>query len=118
MQPRSSAVTPAVHDGAPGSAAIGSRADYVQSSGNSTTGLAASSDWFTATQQRLRDLGATYYLLETWGRHGELYRFHCKMAIAGNADYTRYFEATDTDASRAMQQVLRQVEAWRAGSGR
>jgi hypothetical protein len=72
-------------------------------------------DWFTWTQQRLRELGATYYLLETWGRNGELYRFHCKMAIAGNQDYTRHFEATDADAARAMQAVLRQVEAWRAG---
>ena len=62
-------------------------------------------------------IGATYYLLETWGRNGELYRFHCKMAVAGNPDYTRHFEATDSDASRAMQQVLEQVEAWRAGRG-
>ena len=76
-----------------------------------------SNDWFTWTQQRLRELGATYYLLETWGRNGELYRFHCKMAVAGNPDYTRHFEATDSDASRAMQQVLEQVEAWRAGRG-
>jgi len=74
-------------------------------------------DWFTWTQKRLRDLGATYYLLETWGRSGELFRFHCKMAVAGNPDYTRHFEATDSDASRAMQQVLEQVEAWRAGRG-
>jgi hypothetical protein len=76
-----------------------------------------SNDWFTWTQHRLRELGATYYLLETWGRNGELYRFHCKMAVAGNPDYTRHFEATDSDASRAMQQVLEQVEAWRAGRG-
>ena len=76
-----------------------------------------SSDWFNWTQHRLRELGATYYLLETWGRNGELYRFHCKMAVAGNPDYTRHFEATDNDASRAMKQVLEQVEAWRAGRG-
>jgi hypothetical protein len=79
-------------------------------------GAGGSNDWFTWTQRRLRDLGATYYLLETWGRDGELYRFHCKMAVAaGNPDYTRHFEATDSDASRAMQQVLEQVEAWRSG---
>ena len=76
-----------------------------------------SNDWFNWTQHRLRELGATYYLLETWGRNGELYRFHCKMAVAGNPDYTRHFEATDNDASRAMHQVLEQVEAWRAGRG-
>jgi hypothetical protein len=72
-------------------------------------------DWFTWTQQRLRDLGATYYLLETWGRNGELYRFHCNMAIAGNPDYTRHFEATDASAGKAMRAVLEQVEAWRYG---
>jgi hypothetical protein len=72
-------------------------------------------DWFTAIQQRLRGLGATYYLLETWGTNGELYRFHCKMAVAGNQGFTRHFEATDSSASRAMQSVLEQVEGWRAG---
>jgi hypothetical protein len=74
----------------------------------------ANNDWFTRAQQRLRELGATYYLLESWGRRGELYRFHCKVAIAGNADYTRHFESTDAEPAQAMQTVLREVEAWRA----
>jgi hypothetical protein len=77
--------------------------------------IAADSDWFNATQQRLRTLGATYYLLESWGNRGELYRFHCKVAIAGNPDYTRHFEATDPHPARAMQMVLKDVEAWRSG---
>jgi hypothetical protein len=77
--------------------------------------IAADSDWFNATQQRLRELGATYYLLESWGNRGELYRFHCKVAIAGNPDYTRHFEATDPHPARAMQMVLKDVEAWRSG---
>jgi len=72
-------------------------------------------DWFSAVAQRLRDLGATYYLLETWGRNGELYRFHCKMAVAGGQGFTRHFEATSGDAALAMRSVLEQVEAWRAG---
>jgi hypothetical protein len=70
---------------------------------------------FTAMERRLREYGATYYLLETWGNEGELYRFHCKMAIGNNPNYTRHFEATDRDALRAMAQVLERVEAWRAG---
>ncbi len=70
---------------------------------------------FTAMERRLRENGATYYLLETWGNEGELYRFHCKMAIANNPNYTRHFEATDRDALKAMAQVLERVEAWRAG---
>jgi hypothetical protein len=38
------------------------------------------------------------------------------MAVGGSADYVRHFEATDTEAVRAMAKVLEQVEAWQAGS--
>jgi hypothetical protein len=72
-------------------------------------------DPFTAMERKLRQYGATYYLLETWGNNGELFRFHCKMAIGNNPNYTRHFEATDRDALRAMSQVLERVETWRAG---
>jgi len=70
-------------------------------------------DQFTQLQRRLRELGATYYLLETWGVRGELYRFHTRIAVGGNANYTRHFEATEPDALRAMRKVLAEVEAWR-----
>jgi len=63
--------------------------------------------------KRLQQLGATYYVLESWGNDQQLYRFYCKMAVAENADYTHCFEATDTDPRQAMQRVLRQVESWR-----
>ena len=66
-------------------------------------------------ERKLREYGATYYLLETWGNDGELYRFHCRMAIGNNPNYTRHFEATDRDALKAMTQVLERVEAWRTG---
>lgn len=82
------------------------------------SGARGSADWFSEAAQRLRDLGATYYLLETWGRNGELYRFHCKMAVAGSQSYTRHFEATSADAAQAMRMVLEQVEAWRRGRSR
>jgi hypothetical protein len=72
---------------------------------------------FRRMEQRLRDLGATYYLLETWGTNGDRYRFFCKMSLAGNADYNRnrIFQATAADPMQAMQDVLSQVEQWRAG---
>jgi len=76
---------------------------------------ADSSDRFTYVLDRLRDLGAVYYLLETWGNEGQRFRFHCKMAIGGNPSYTRHFEATDRDALQAMARVLAEVETWRAG---
>lgn len=72
-------------------------------------------DQFTAIQQRLQQLGATYYLLETWGSDRNLYRFYCTMAVGGNANYTRCFEQTDRDPLQAMAKVLSEVEAWRAG---
>jgi len=81
---------------------------------NVATGV-ASLDPFSAMQKLLKQQGATYYLLETWGSDGELYRFHAKMAVAGNPNYTRHFEATDRDALGAMRNVVSQVEAWRAG---
>jgi len=70
---------------------------------------------FSDIQLRLRELGATYYLLETWGSQRQLYRFYCRMAVGGNVDFTRYFEATDADPLQAMLQVLRQVETLKGG---
>ncbi len=66
-------------------------------------------------QERLRELGATYYLLESWGSDQQLYRFYCKVAVGGNADYTHWFEAIHADPLQAMRQVLRRVETWRGG---
>jgi hypothetical protein len=78
-------------------------------------GGAGAADQFRAIQERLRQLGATYYLLESWGNQQQLYRFYCKMAVGGSAQYTRCFEATHADALQSMVQVLRQVETWRSG---
>jgi hypothetical protein len=83
--------------------------------GQTPSGPVDQPDRFTAMERKLREHGAVYYLLETWGTDGELYRFHCRMAIANNPNYTRHFEATDRDALKAMSQVLARVEAWRAG---
>jgi hypothetical protein len=68
---------------------------------------------FGDVPERLQQLGATYYVLESWGNDQQLYRFYCKMAVAGSADYTHCFEATDADPRQAMQQVLQQVVSWR-----
>lgn len=75
----------------------------------------ANTDQFAYIQDQLRRLGATYYLLESWGNDQPLYRFYCKMAVGGNASYTRYFEATDASPLQAMALVLRQVETWHDG---
>jgi hypothetical protein len=79
------------------------------------SGMSAGADSFRGIQDRLRELGATYYLLESWGDQELMYRFYCRMAVGGNPNYTHYFEATDSDPLRTMLGVLRQVETWRQG---
>jgi hypothetical protein len=74
----------------------------------------AATDRFTYALGRLKELGAVYYLLETWGSEGQRFRFHCKMAIGGNPGYTQHFEATDAEPMQAIARVLSEVEAWRA----
>jgi hypothetical protein len=73
---------------------------------------AAQNDPFTLIENRLRQLGATYFLLESRGDQQQQYRFYCKMALGGNPNYTRCFEAVDAEPLRAMSQVLQQVESW------
>ncbi len=75
-------------------------------------GADASAD-FQYVLDRLRELGAVHYMLETWGNDAQRFRFHCKMALSGNPNYIRHFEAIDRDAMRAMNQVLAEVEQWR-----
>lgn len=79
------------------------------------SGGAGAADQFSHIQARLKALGAMHYTLETWGPGGNSFRFQCRMAAGHSADYTRQFEATDTDPLRTMQTVLDEVEAWKAG---
>jgi hypothetical protein len=80
-----------------------------------TVGGPSTVDKFLDIQKRLRDLGADYYLLENWGNQGECYRFHCRIAIANSANFTKHFEATDNQPLGAMTRVLADVESWRRG---
>ena len=73
-----------------------------------------SPDRFSVVERRLRQLGATYLLLETWGQQGQKYRFYCKVSIAGDSNDSRHFEATGTTALAAMKRVLGDVQAWRS----
>jgi len=70
---------------------------------------------FAQMHERLRQLGATYVLLESWGEQHQTFRFYCKIAIAGNPHYTYRFEATDAEPIEAMAKVVAQIERWRAG---
>jgi hypothetical protein len=72
---------------------------------------------FKQVQQRLRELGATYYLLETWGDQNDAYRFYCRMAVGGNRHVTKQFNWVASDPLAAMSNVLQQVEDWQKGGG-
>jgi hypothetical protein len=67
-------------------------------------------DRFTYVQDRLKQLGATYYLLEMFEGREEQYRFHCCIPVGGNLSYTRKYEALDPSPLGAMVKVLQQVE--------
>ncbi|MHB8901880.1 MAG: hypothetical protein ACYC6Y_24250 [Thermoguttaceae bacterium] len=78
-------------------------------------GGASTVDQFVHIERRLRELGAEYYLLENWGNQGECYRFHCRIAVTNSPNFTRHFEATDSQPLGAMTRVLAEVESWRRG---
>jgi hypothetical protein len=99
----------------PPTAVAGAPADAVGGPVSLQSPAPQARDPFSQVQQQLRQWGATYYLLESWGGSQQLYRFYCKMAVGGNPNFTRYFEAIDSDPLHAMRQVLQQVESWRAG---
>lgn len=66
-------------------------------------------------RQRLEQLGAEYVMVES--QDGGAYRFHCRMLVDPRSRFTRSFEASSFDAIAAGEQVLRDVESWRAASG-
>jgi hypothetical protein len=72
-----------------------------------------SANQIEAAAARLRQLGARYYRLESWGEGPQMYHFCCDMPVADSADYTRCFEATHADPLQAIGEVQRQAENWR-----
>ncbi len=62
----------------------------------------------------LEQLGAEYVIVEA--QDNGRYRFHCRMLVDANSRFTRPFEAISFDPLAAGQQVLREVEAWRAAA--
>ena len=67
---------------------VASRTTSVGLSG--TPASVPAGDQFTAIQQRLRQLGATWYALETWGNEGR-FHFACRVAIDGNPGLGRRY---------------------------
>jgi hypothetical protein len=113
---RSGNVAPAAHLDSSRDQAPGSARAITHDMGGPRRNVAARfpPDHFRAAEQRLRQLGATYYLLETTGTEGNHYRFFCKVASPQNPEQPLAFFATGADPLTAMEDVIRQVEAWRA----
>ena len=63
----------------------------------------------------LRELGATYCLLERWQDHPPRYRFHCRVQLSAGSE-PRRFEASGPDPAGVMRQVAQSVAAAREGS--
>ncbi len=101
----------------PGAAAAPLQRDEIPSANAAPPGGAGSTAGdarFHQAEMRLRELGATHYMLESWGPDNNRYRFVCQMAVAGGAGMSKYFQAIEDDPWRAMDSVLRQVEDWRS----
>ncbi len=119
VDPRASANALA---GAPSPREDGASSVYGNAGGTRVGNVAASGPAadakFHAAELRLRELGATHYMLESWGPENNRYRFVCEVAVAGGAGMNRYFQKTDEDPWRAMEAVLHEVEDFRAGDKR
>jgi len=72
-------------------------------------------DQFKQVLDRLKQLGATYFVLEPCGDQEGEYRFYCRMSIGGNRRVTKPFCCFDCDPLKAMAHVLKDVEVWQTG---
>ncbi|MBN2217143.1 MAG: hypothetical protein JW719_07185 [Pirellulales bacterium] len=84
----------------------------VTPNGSGSAPLPSEGGRFTLIQERLRDLGAVYYRLESWGSQQQLFRFQCEISVEGSPGLTRHFEAVENDPLLAMHKVLVEAEAW------
>ena len=82
-----------------------------------SAGNSLPSDQFKYVQDRLRQMGATYYVLETCGDEKREFRFYCRMSIGGNPRVTKPFWCFNSDPLKAMTEVLKQIEDWQSGGG-
>ncbi len=63
---------------------------------------------------RLKELGATYILLERWREDRHRYRFCCELP-GSQPDQPHRVEVVDLDPVAAMERVLSQVETYSRG---
>lgn len=74
---------------------------------------ASSADALARSEQRLRELGAEQYRLETWGESGRLFRCTARVVLPGRRRGLRHFSAVAAGPAQAVDDLLKQVEDWR-----
>ncbi len=77
----------------------------------------SSNDQLKHVLERLRQLGATYFVLEPCGDEKREFRFFCQMSIGGNPRVTKSFWNFNGDPLKAITGVLTQVEDWQRSGG-
>jgi hypothetical protein len=68
-------------------------------------------------RKRLEELGAEHVIAESL-EGASRYRFRCRMFVDANSQLTHPFEAIAADPVAAAEQVVTQVEQWRAAANR
>jgi hypothetical protein len=88
--------------------------DAIGTTSADTASASPGADPLPALMSRLKELGGTDPQLVAWGRSGQLYRFCCQAALTEAPHVKRHFESVAEEPSVALQEVVGQVEAWRA----
>jgi hypothetical protein len=88
------------------------------SSQNSPNLAVTNTSSLTMLLTRLAELGGIDPALEPWGTSGNLYRFRCRAALADSPQITRHFEAVAAEQLVAVENVVAEVQSWRAERAR
>jgi hypothetical protein len=56
--------------------------------------------------------------LVPWGGSGQLFRCHCRASWGQSPQFSRIFESVAPEPETAVEQVVAQIDAWRAGERR
>lgn len=73
----------------------------------------APNDRLPELMSRLAQLGAADTSMVPWGDGGQLYRFNCRAPLTNAPIMMQHFESVAAEPTRAVEQVLAKLEAWR-----
>lgn len=82
----------------------------MQATAYSTSPADDSADALARSEQRLRELGAGPYRLETWGESGQLFRCTAYVTLPGHRRTSRHFSAVAASPAKAVELLLQDIE--------